>query len=72
MICLLFFGACAKSSLENTFPQQENNDLQSLQLFGGSDEDIAHAIIATQDGGFAVLGNTKSIDGDLNESNKAN
>jgi hypothetical protein len=69
LICLLFFGACAKSSLENTFPQQENNDLQSLQLFGGSDEDIAHAIIATQDGGFAVLGNTKSIDGDLNGKN---
>ena len=69
MICLLFFGACAKSSLENTFPQQENNALQSLQLFGGSDEDIAHTIIATQDGGFAVLGNTKSIDGDLNGKN---
>lgn len=69
MICLLFFGACAKSNLENTFPQQENYALQSLQLFGGSDEDIAHAIIATQDGGFAVLGNTKSIDGDLNEKN---
>lgn len=69
LICLLFFGACAKSSLESTFPQQENNDLQSLQLFGGSDEDIAHAIIATQDGGFAVLGNTKSIDGDLNGKN---
>jgi len=69
LICLLFFGACAKSSLENTFPQQENNALQSLQLFGGSDEDIAHAIIATQDGGFAVLGNTKSIDGDLNGKN---
>lgn len=69
LISLLFFGACAKSSLENTFPQQENNALQSLQLFGGSDEDIAHAIIATQDGGFAVLGNTKSIDGDLNGKN---
>lgn len=69
LICLLFFGACAKSSIENTFPQQENYALQSLQLFGGSDEDIAHAIIATQDGGFAVLGNTKSIDGDLNGKN---
>ena len=69
MICLLFFGACAKSNLENTFPQQENYALQSLQLFGGSDEDIAHAIIATQDGGFAVLGNTKSMDGDLNGKN---
>lgn len=61
----LLFGACAKNGIENTFPQQELHTLQSLQLFGGSDEDIAHAIIPTQDGGFAILGNTKSTDGNL-------
>ena len=32
-----------------------------------SEEDIAHAVIATQDGGFAVLGNTKSVDGDIED-----
>ena len=64
---LLFFGACAKSELGKTFPQQKQYTLQSLQLFGGSDEDIAHAMIATQDGGFAVFGNTKSTDGDLDD-----
>ena len=68
-LCLLFFGACAKSDTINTFPQQENYSLESLQLFGGSDEDIAHAIIATQDGGFAVLGNTKSTNGNLEGKN---
>lgn len=61
----LLFGACVKNGIENTFPQQELHTLQSVQLFGGSDEDIAHAIIPTQDGGFAILGNTKSTDGDL-------
>ena len=64
---LLLLGACAKNGGENVFPQQEQHTLQSLQLFGGSDEDIAHAIIPTQDGGFAVLGNTKSTDGDLDD-----
>ena len=63
----LLFGACAKNGIENTFPQQERHRLESLQLFGGSEEDIAHAIIPTQDGGFAVLGNTKSRDGDLDD-----
>ena len=60
-------GACAKNGAESTFPQPDQYSLQSLQLFGGSDEDIAHAIIPTQDGGFAVLGNTKSTDGDLDD-----
>jgi len=61
----LLFGACAKNGIEYTFPQQERHRLESLQLFGGSEEDIAHAIISTQDGGFAILGNTKSTDGNL-------
>lgn len=65
----LLFGACAKNGIKNSFPQQELYTLQFLQLFGGSDEDVAHAIIPTQDGGFAILGNTKSTDGDLD--NKA-
>ena len=38
-----------------------------MQLFGGSEEDIAHAVISTEDGGFAVLGNTKSINGDVTD-----
>lgn len=63
-ISVLFLGGCSSSN-DTVFPQSAQYELASLQLFGGSDEDIAHAIIATQDGGFAVLGNTKSVDGDL-------
>ncbi len=62
---LIFWVACTKPTAESVFPQQEKHALKYLRTFGGSDEDIAHAIIATQDGGFAVLGNSKSIDGDL-------
>jgi len=43
---------------------------QQVQVFGGADEDIAHGVVATPDGGFAVIGNTQSSDGDF--SFKAN
>jgi len=69
LLCFLFLGACEKPTGVNTFPTPITHQLKSLQLFGGSDEDIAHAIIPTQDGGFAVLGNTKSTNGDLEGKN---
>ncbi|MFP2995632.1 hypothetical protein ABN763_06960 [Spongiivirga sp. MCCC 1A20706] len=36
-----------------------------LKTYGGSDEETAHAVIETSDGGLAVLGFTKSLDGDV-------
>jgi len=41
------------------------NVWEGIQTFGGSNEDLAHAVVATEDGGFAVLGNTQSMDGDF-------
>lgn len=67
----LFVSACSKVNSPASFPVQGKHELTLLQMFGGSDEDIAHAVIATQDGGFAVLGNTKSTDGDLSGKNLA-
>ena len=40
-------------------------DFKEILVFGGSNEDIAHGVIQTIDGGFAVIGNTKSNDGDF-------
>ena len=40
-------------------------DFKEVLVFGGSNEDIAHGVIQTIDGGFAVIGNTKSNDGDF-------
>ncbi|MDC1217548.1 hypothetical protein N8131_05485 [Flavobacteriaceae bacterium] len=34
-----------------------------VMTFGGSLEDVAHGVTATSDGGFVVVGNTKSTDG---------
>ena len=36
---------------------------ESVMTFGGSLEDVAHGVTATSDGGFVVVGNTKSTDG---------
>lgn len=36
-----------------------------VQTYGGSRNDIARSIVATSDGGFAVLGFTQSNDGDI-------
>ena len=42
-----------------------DSNFKSVYIYGGSNEDIAHSIIKTDDGGFAVIGNTKSNDNDL-------
>ncbi len=44
-------------------------NLEWVKTYGGSNEDIGHAIIATKDKGFAILGNTKSTDGDITDKN---
>ena len=41
------------------------------KTFGGSDDDRGYDVVATQDGGFALLGFSKSADGDVSE-NKGN
>lgn len=59
--------SCSKAEWQSKKTEQTQYQQTGFQLFGGSQEDIAHAVIATQDGGFAVLGNTKSIDGDIED-----
>ena len=59
--------SCSKAEWQSKKTEQTQYQQTGFQLFGGSQEDIAHAVIATQDAGFAVLGNTKSIDGDIED-----
>lgn len=63
--CLVSIN-CSKN-FETNFPDSYsfNADFRSIDIYGGSNEDIAHAIVKTYDGGFAVIGNTKSQDQDL-------
>ena len=57
--------ACEKTDWPRSSSQSTHYQFTNVQLFGGTEEDVAHAVIATADGGFAVLGNTKSSNGDI-------
>lgn len=41
---------------------------QWQNIYGGSDDDRAQEVITTVDGGFAIIGSSKSIDGDVSEN----
>ena len=66
-LALISILACEKADWERRTSTSPRYTFSSVQLFGGSEEDIAHAVISTEDGGFAVLGNTKSINGDVTD-----
>ncbi len=71
LLVLLSFCICScERDIFSTAISSSSNfegKLSWVKTFGGSNEDIAHAIIETADGGFAVIGNTKSIDGDITD-----
>ena len=65
-LSLIFFIRCDIIEETNwSFLPPVKNKWESVNTFGGSEEDIANAIILTKDGGFAIIGNTKSTDGDF-------
>ena len=55
--------SCEKQNL----PDDLVTEATLTQTFGGSLNEIAQAVIATQDGGFAVLGHVQSNDGDVTD-----
>ena len=42
-------------------------EVEWMKAFGGSEEDTARVIIETTDGGYAILGTTSSMDGDITD-----
>ena len=67
---LIFLLSCDNSTelVFNPIINTSDGMLSSVQTFGGSKNDVAQSVVATSDGGFAVLGYTQSNDGDV--SNK--
>ena len=47
----------------------ENGAINWETSFGGSNNDLANAIVQTSDSGFFVIGNSASTDGDIQQSN---
>jgi len=68
--CLLLCLVSCSTDLDDTFGtiqahRQFLGEIDWVRNFGGSGEETPRAIIATDDGGFAILGFTNSTDGDL-------
>ena len=63
---ILLFGCNIIEETNWSYLPPVKNEWESFKTFGGSKEDIANAIISTKDDGFAIIGNTKSTDGDFN------
>ena len=70
LLFLLFiiFSECTESNLA-CHPGTNTSDgiLKLVKNFGGSKNDVAKSVVSTLDGGFAVLGYTQSIDGDVTD-----
>lgn len=68
LLFALFVFSCAKEDTSEINPYSENTfngELEWVKSYGGSGEDTGQAIIQTSDGGYAILGFSNSIDGDL-------
>ena len=66
---LLFFIVFIMVRCSDDHSGSENNSsqgvLDTVLILGGSLNDVAKSVIATTDGGFAILGYTQSLDGDI-------
>jgi len=60
LFTIIFFCGCVKSEFIIT---NKNYKLDNIKTFGGSDDEEANDIINTSDGGFMVIGSSKSNDG---------
>jgi hypothetical protein len=60
LICLF---ACGKEGI--TLPPSFKGETAFVKTFGGSLNDVAHSVVATADGGYAIAGYTQSNDFDL-------
>ena len=69
---LIVIGSCNTDKDLNTIIPISNGSLELAKTFGGSKNDVAKSVIATSDGGFAVLGYTQSMDGDVTGKSSEN
>lgn len=70
LLVLLFsiLFSCAKDEAEVSIDGLKTDfkgELDWIKSFGGSGNESAQAIVKTNDGGYAIIGHTSSIDGDI-------
>ena len=66
---ILLFWGCLPDPVSNAIapPFSFSGTLISVKFFGGSDEEVAREIIELNEGGYAMVGSTKSTDGDFSD-----
>ncbi len=68
IISILLFCACLPDHIPNTTPPIFfSGTLTDIKLLGGSNEEVAREMIELQQGGYAMVGSTKSTDGDFSD-----
>lgn len=71
-IVAIFFSCSSDDGTSGETPTTPitgfQGEIEWLQTLGGSEEDTAQDITMTSDGGYAIVGFTKSINGDVNDN----
>ena len=62
---LWVFWSCLPESIISNTPATFSGALLDVKLLGGSNEEVARALISLRNGGFAMVGSTNSSDGDF-------
>ena len=70
-VCVVtfFLVSCSKDN-DNSTPPESDIEIDYIKNLGGSKNESAKAVVKTTDGGYAILGHTQSMDGDV--TNKPN
>lgn len=69
IIFLLFLlvWSCKEDDSGDGSPNDFQNEVAFTETFGGSRNDEGRAIVLTQDGGYAIIGSTSSMNGDIED-----
>lgn len=67
VIIFIFTGlfSCSEDAMDLTEQYMFLGEVEWIKNFGGTGEETAQSIISTSDGGYAILGYTNSMDGEL-------
>ena len=65
--CLMLLNCSKKEPLSFPISEGSLGEITTIKNYGGSKNDVANAVVKTQDGGAAVLGYTQSINGDISD-----
>lgn len=65
--CLTLLNCSKEEALSFPISGVDLGEITNIKNYGGSKNDVANAIVKTQDGGAAVLGYTQSINGDISD-----